>query len=101
MGTNEALQFVRTGLYILTVIASFALAMNLGTVKHKLAQWLSVVFGCWALNAALMWAILHCVTVLGRLPAWYPWAATINALFMLLAPMVIWHLFSRAMDGES
>ena len=97
---DNVLQHARVLLYFLASIVSFGLMMILAQIRNRLAQGLSVVFGCWALNAGLWFAVLRCWMATGQRPVWHEWGATVNALFLVIAPVAIWVLFRRAVEGK-
>ena len=81
--------------YVGAVLMAAALVGQLLRIRHQLARLLAVVMIAWAVNAAVLFALLYAHLQIEDCPAWRDWVTLINALLLLVVPMILYAWFLR------
>jgi hypothetical protein len=85
---------LRGALYSLAVLFSLLTAGRFAVVQDRLARLLSAFSVAWAVNAATLLALLVYSEVTGDPdPSWRGGLLTVNAAFMVAAPLLLYVLF--------
>ena len=89
------MQLARMAVYIWSVLMAAALVGQLLRIRHQLARLLAVVMIAWAVNAAVLFALLYAHLQIGDFPPWRDMVTLINALLLAIVPTMLYVWFLR------
>jgi hypothetical protein len=79
---------LRLALYGTGFVLCVALVARLAQLSHPLARMLAAVMSIWAVNCAVLAALLA-VTMVGTMPPWGGVAFTANAVLLVAGPLAL------------